>query len=213
MTPKSLLRLPQAASAIADMAEGTRFHPVLAEPGVEDEQVTRLVLCTGKIYYDLVGHPDRAAHAGLAVGARGAAVPVPGRADPRADGQLPEPEGDPLGAGGAAQHGRPRPHVPAPDADHAARTIHFGYVGRPERASPGEGYPAAHMDEQNRILTTAIDLRPADLPVPPQDPGRALMGALWRRFHASGPAQAQAPRLLAQRRYAGVRSVMGASRR
>jgi 2-oxoglutarate decarboxylase len=62
MTPKSLLRLPQATSAIADMAEGTRFQPVLAEPGVEDEQVTRLVLCTGKIYYDLVGHPDRAAH-------------------------------------------------------------------------------------------------------------------------------------------------------
>ena len=60
MTPKSLLRLPQAASAIADMAEGTRFQPVLAEPGVEDEQVTRLVLCTGKIYYDLIGHPERA---------------------------------------------------------------------------------------------------------------------------------------------------------
>ena len=68
MTPKSLLRLPQATSAIADLAEDTRFQPVLAEPGVDDEQVTRLVLCTGKIYYDLVGHPDRAAHPGLAVG-------------------------------------------------------------------------------------------------------------------------------------------------
>ncbi|HXB14097.1 MAG TPA: multifunctional oxoglutarate decarboxylase/oxoglutarate dehydrogenase thiamine pyrophosphate-binding subunit/dihydrolipoyllysine-residue succinyltransferase subunit, partial [Solirubrobacteraceae bacterium] len=67
MTPKSLLRLPQAASAITEMAEGTSFHPVLAEPGVADEQVTRLVLCTGKIYYDLVGHPERAAHTGLAV--------------------------------------------------------------------------------------------------------------------------------------------------
>ncbi len=44
-----------------------RFHPVLAEPGVHDEQVTRLVLCTGKIYYDLVGHPERASHTGLAV--------------------------------------------------------------------------------------------------------------------------------------------------
>ena len=35
MTPKSLLRLPQAASSIADMAENTRFQPVLAEPGVQ----------------------------------------------------------------------------------------------------------------------------------------------------------------------------------
>src|SRR3954454_4031129 len=57
MTPKSLLRLPQAASAVAEMAEGTRFEPVLPEPGVQDDKVTRLVLCTGKIYYDLVGHP------------------------------------------------------------------------------------------------------------------------------------------------------------
>ncbi|MEA2169050.1 MAG: hypothetical protein QOF76_2350, partial [Solirubrobacteraceae bacterium] len=36
--------------------------------------------------------------------------------------------------------------------------IEFGYVGRPERASPGEGYPAAHTIEQNRIIRTALDL-------------------------------------------------------
>src|SRR3984957_13141403 len=68
MTPKSLLRLPQASNSIADMAEGTRFQPVLAEPGVDDATVTRLLLCTGKIYYDLVGDPDRPSHVGLAVG-------------------------------------------------------------------------------------------------------------------------------------------------
>ena len=37
-------------------------------------------------------------------------------------------------------------------------TSSFGYIGRPERASPGEGYPAAHAAEQNRILRTALDL-------------------------------------------------------
>ena len=36
--------------------------------------------------------------------------------------------------------------------------IHFGFVGRPERASPGEGYPAAHIAEQSRIVKTALDL-------------------------------------------------------
>ena len=41
---------------------GPRFEPVLAEPGVDDAQVTRLVLCTGKIYYDLVGHPTAQGH-------------------------------------------------------------------------------------------------------------------------------------------------------
>ena len=38
------------------------------------------------------------------------------------------------------------------------RTLEFGYVGRPERASPGEGYPAAHTLEQTRIIRTALDL-------------------------------------------------------
>ena len=36
--------------------------------------------------------------------------------------------------------------------------LHFGFIGRPERASPGEGYPAAHTVEQNRIIRTALDL-------------------------------------------------------
>ena len=35
--------------------------------------------------------------------------------------------------------------------------IKLGYVGRPERASPGEGYPAAHVGEQARIVETALD--------------------------------------------------------
>jgi multifunctional 2-oxoglutarate metabolism enzyme len=36
--------------------------------------------------------------------------------------------------------------------------LDFGYIGRPERASPGEGYPAAHTIEQNRIIRHALDL-------------------------------------------------------
>ena len=76
-----------------------------------------------------------------------------------------------MGAGGAAQHGRPRAHVPAPDADHAPRASHFGYIGRPERASPGEGYPAAHIAEQSRIVTTAIDLRQPISQYPRKTPG------------------------------------------
>jgi 2-oxoglutarate dehydrogenase E1 component len=35
--------------------------------------------------------------------------------------------------------------------------IAFGYIGRPERASPGEGYPVAHALEQDRIVQTALN--------------------------------------------------------
>jgi 2-oxoglutarate dehydrogenase E1 component len=170
MTPKSLLRLPQASSSIADLAEHTRFHPVLAEPGVEDEQVTRLVLCTGKIYYDLVGHPERVSHHGLAVGRVELLYPFP-------EGQLLELMGrypklrevlwvqeEPRNMGARA-HMFPRLMQIMPAG------MHFGFIGRPERASPGEGYPAAHVDEQNRIVTAAIDLRQPISQYPRKAPG------------------------------------------
>jgi 2-oxoglutarate dehydrogenase E1 component len=156
MTPKSLLRLPQATSTVADMAENTQFQPVLAEPGVKDELVTRLVLCTGKIYYDLVGHPDRPKHDGLAVGRVELLYPFPEGQILALMGRYPKlqevvwVQEEPRNMGPRA-HMFPRLMQIMPDG------IGFGYIGRPERASPGEGYPAAHIAEQSRIVTTAID--------------------------------------------------------
>jgi 2-oxoglutarate dehydrogenase E1 component len=49
--------------------------------------------------------------------------------------------------------------------------LHYGYVGRPERASPGEGYPAAHVAEQSRIVRTALDLRVPLSAYPLKTPG------------------------------------------
>jgi 2-oxoglutarate dehydrogenase E1 component len=156
MTPKSLLRLAQATSTVADMAENTRFQPVLAEPGVKDELVTRLVLCTGKVYYDLVGHPDRPKHDGLAVGRVELLYPFPEGQILELMGRYPQLEEvvwvqeEPRNMGPRA-HMFPRLMQIMPDR------MGFGYIGRPERASPGEGYPAAHIAEQSRIVTTAID--------------------------------------------------------
>jgi 2-oxoglutarate dehydrogenase E1 component len=63
MTPKSLLRHKRATSPLAMMAEGTSFHRLLWDdaemlPGeavklVPDEKIRRVILCTGKVYYDL----------------------------------------------------------------------------------------------------------------------------------------------------------------
>src|SRR5438093_1181340 len=55
MQPKSLLRLPLAASHLADLVSGT-FQPVIDDANAAEEplKVRRLVLCTGKIYYDLL---------------------------------------------------------------------------------------------------------------------------------------------------------------
>ncbi len=169
MTPKSLLRLPQATSRLSHLTD-TRFYPVLAEPRLPAEKVTRLLLCTGKIYYDLVGHERRQNNESVAVG--------------RVEQLYPFPEGDlrdlfarypnleeivwvqeePRNMG-AREFMFPRLEQILPEG------FELGYVGRPERASPGEGYPAAHNAEQQRILADALDPQLDVSPFPDKLPG------------------------------------------
>ncbi|MBI2260544.1 MAG: 2-oxoglutarate dehydrogenase E1 component [Caulobacterales bacterium] len=70
MTPKSLLRHKKAVSTLADMAEGSSFHRVLHDDaqtrpeaaGVKlkgDKAIRRVVLCSGKVYYDLLERRER----------------------------------------------------------------------------------------------------------------------------------------------------------
>jgi 2-oxoglutarate dehydrogenase E1 component len=169
MTPKSLLRLPQATNRVEHLSE-TQFFPVLGEPRVPADKVTRLVLCTGKIYYDLVGHPSREGNEQVAIGRVELLYPFP-------EAQLRElidtypnlqevvwVQEEPRNMGARA-HMSPRLMQILPE--HLA----IGYIGRPERASPGEGYPAAHNIEQNRIIRTALDLSEPVSLYPDKTPG------------------------------------------
>jgi multifunctional 2-oxoglutarate metabolism enzyme len=170
MTPKSLLRLPQASSSLAELAEDTRFHPVLAEPGVVDSQITRLVLCTGKIYYDLTGHSERNENRSVAVARIELLYPFPERQLLELTARYPNlhevlwVQEEPRNMGARA-HMFPRLMQIMPEH------IHFGYIGRPERASPGEGYPVAHLAEQHRIVRTALDLNIPISQYPRKTPG------------------------------------------
>jgi 2-oxoglutarate decarboxylase len=170
MTPKSLLRLPQATNTVEDLAEGSRFEPVLAEPGIAEESVTRLVLCTGKIYYDLVGHSERADNDGVAVGRVELLYPFPERNIKDLMARYPKlaevvwVQEEPRNVGARA-HMFPRLMQIMPE------NTRFGFIGRPERASPGEGYPAAHITEQSRIVRTALDLSMPVSQYPKKTPG------------------------------------------
>ncbi len=157
MTPKSLLRLPAAASHVEDLSSG-RFQPVLAEPGVDPDQVTRLMLCSGKIYYDIIGNPRRAETPSVAIGRVELLYPFPEEEILAVINSYPNlqevvwVQEEPRNMGARA-HMSPRLQQILPDH------LEFGYVGRPERAASGEGYPAAHSREQNRIVTTALDIK------------------------------------------------------
>jgi multifunctional 2-oxoglutarate metabolism enzyme len=169
MTPKSLLRLPAAASHVEDLATG-RFQPVLTEPGVDAEQVTRLLLCSGKIYYDIIGNPLRAETPGVAIGRVELLYPFPEEEILALVDSYPNlkelvwVQEEPRNMGARA-HMSPRLQQILPDK------LSFGYVGRPERAASGEGYPAAHSREQNRIVVTALDLARPVSQYPLANPG------------------------------------------
>jgi 2-oxoglutarate dehydrogenase E1 component len=169
MTPKSLLRLPQATSTLAELTDGA-FHPVLAEPGLDDSKVTRLILCTGKIYYDLAGHPDRAGNERIAVGRVELLYPFPEQQVLEIIARYPNltelawVQEEPRNMGARA-------HMNARLRQVMPRELSYGYIGRPERASPGEGYPAAHATEQSRIERTALDLSVPLSQFPAKTPG------------------------------------------
>ena len=103
MQPKSLLRLAQAASVVTDLTQHT-FQPVIDDPrGLEKRQgVTRLVLCTGKLYYDLSAKqvPEK-----VAVVRVEELYPWPHAEISRVLDFYPEREGDRVGAGRAQEHG------------------------------------------------------------------------------------------------------------
>jgi 2-oxoglutarate dehydrogenase E1 component len=59
MTPKSLLRHPQAVSPVGEFETG-RFHEVLDDAAATADKVRRVVLCSGKVYYDLLARREKA---------------------------------------------------------------------------------------------------------------------------------------------------------
>jgi 2-oxoglutarate dehydrogenase E1 component len=154
MTPKGLLRLKQAASSLEELAEGA-FRPVLGDSSVSPERVRRLVLCSGKVYYDLAGHELREGADWIAVGRLEQLYPFPVAAAGELVRTFPnleelvwaQEEPQNMGAWRAIRH---RLEEALPEG------VKLRYVGRPWRASPSEGYPTAHLREQDRILREAL---------------------------------------------------------
>jgi 2-oxoglutarate dehydrogenase E1 component len=157
MQPKSLLRLPQAASHLRDLTTGT-FQPVIDDPqgASKREQVRRIVFCTGKVYYDIMA---KSPESHVAVVRVEQLYPWPLDEVARVVDQYPNidevawVQEEPKNMG-AWSFVAPRLRVAAGNA------LVIKYVGRPERASPAEGYPQSHAEEQGRIVAEALEVPP-----------------------------------------------------
>jgi 2-oxoglutarate dehydrogenase complex dehydrogenase (E1) component-like enzyme len=129
---------------------------VIDDPRVEKrESVKRLVLCSGRVFYDLDGHDRRADVDDVAIARIEYIYPFPKAQIQKLLESYPNLEEiiwaqeEPQNMGSWRSMQRRIPEL-------LGEGIELRYVGRPERASPSEGYPAAHRTEQERIVLTAL---------------------------------------------------------
>ncbi|MFN4059207.1 MAG: 2-oxoglutarate dehydrogenase E1 component [Paracoccus hibiscisoli] len=169
MTPKSLLRHPLAISNAEEFQSGSTFHRVLwddAQRGrsatklVADDQIKRVVVCSGKVYYDLLKARDEAGITDTYLLRLEQFYPFPAQSMVKELGRFKQAEivwcqEEPKNQGGwtfvepylewvlerlGAKHTRPR------------------YAGRNAAASVATGLASRHKAEQEALVATALNL-------------------------------------------------------
>jgi 2-oxoglutarate dehydrogenase E1 component len=160
MTPKSLLRNRAAYGTLDELTTGS-FRDVIDDPrfvtgNVDRSTITRLLFCSGKIYYDLTSSPLYKKATKTAIARVELLSPLPVEAIGELVATYPNLEEiawvqeEPMNMGARA-HVRRRIVRDIPK--HLGE---IGYYGRSYRASPSEGYPGAHIIEQERIVREAL---------------------------------------------------------
>jgi 2-oxoglutarate dehydrogenase E1 component len=154
LTPKSLLRLPEARSPIGELTVG-KFARVLADPEVTDgSAVKRVIACSGKIYYDLAAERRKRRDAGCAIVRleqlypwRDEAVAEVLARYPRAT-ELVWAQEEPANMGAG--------FFVAPRLARLIGGRPLMLVHRPESASPATGSYKAHLIEQAQLMEQAF---------------------------------------------------------
>ncbi len=160
MTPKSLLRHKLAVSSLAEMAEGSGFRTVLPEidPITEDSAVKRVVLCSGKVYYDLLAERreqkiDSVAILRLEQLYPFPAITLPKLLAPYRQAEVVWCQEEPANMGAWCYVDR-RIEAVLGEIDIAAKRAR--YVGRHEAASPATGSAKKHAAQQAALVRAAL---------------------------------------------------------
>ncbi len=169
MTPKSLLRHKKAVSTIADMAEGSSFHRVLHDdaqtrPDVAgitikaDKAVRRVVLCSGKVYYDLLERRERDGITDVYLMRLEQFYPWPMKSLLTELARFPDAElvwcqEEPKNMGGWTFVD---PWLELTLEKLSVKSKRARYVGRPASASTAAGLMSRHLKELDAFLTDAF---------------------------------------------------------
>jgi 2-oxoglutarate dehydrogenase E1 component len=162
MTPKSLLRLRQCVSSLEEMGPGSSFHRVMYEqpPSEADREVKRVILCSGKVYYDLFGRRQELGLEDVVALIRlEQLAPFPDRVlaeelrrYPK-DAQVIWCQEEPRNMGAWSFVA---PRIEAVLADVGMRQTRLVYAGRPAAASPATGLYRQHVKEQAMLVESAV---------------------------------------------------------
>jgi len=157
MSPKSLLRHRLAISTLEDLSEG-EFQPVIADvDALQEDAVQRVVLCCGKVYYELLEKRREHQLNEIAIIRVERLYPFPEAPLCKQLARYPnagevvwcqeEPQNQ--GAWFSIQH-----HLHATMTDPSR----LCYVGRPFSAAPAVGYAWLHLQQQHRLVADALGL-------------------------------------------------------
>jgi len=158
MSPKSLLRHPLATSTLEELAEG-KFHNVIGEiDDINPKEVKRVVLCSGKVYYDLLDQRRKNEQTDVAIVRLEQLYPFPQEELAKVVAQYThvedwvwcqeEPQNQ--GAWYCSQH-----HFRQAIPDGAKLT----YAGREAASSPAVGYVSVHNQQQKALVEDALTIK------------------------------------------------------
>jgi 2-oxoglutarate dehydrogenase E1 component len=158
-TPKSILRHPRAVSTIQDLTSGA-FREILGDATVDASRVSRVLFCSGKVYYDLLaGREERSAEHVAIVRieqlyplAQDQVVDALARFSPTAEVCWVQEEPRNMGAWRFVEE------CMRPILDSTKRTLR--YIGRAESASPSTGSLKRHQQEQAEIVEESFASEP-----------------------------------------------------
>jgi 2-oxoglutarate dehydrogenase E1 component len=162
MTPKSLLRHKNCVSKLSEMGPNTSFHRVLWDDraGLDDKRIRRVVLCSGKVYYDLLAEAETRAQDQVYLMRVEQLYPFPHKALAAELARFPGAEivwcqEEPKNMGAWTFVA---PEIESVMEGLGSKQARLRYAGRPAAASPATGLFKRHVKEQNKLVNEALTL-------------------------------------------------------
>jgi 2-oxoglutarate dehydrogenase E1 component len=155
-TPKSLLRHKEAVSDLAELSKGS-FQPVIGEveEGIEAKKVKRVIVCSGRVYYDLIAHRREAKSNDVAIVRIEQLYPF---AHKQFDAELKKYENatEVVWVQDEPQNQGAWFYVEHHLREGMREGMKLAYSGRPASASPAVGYYAKHYEQQKALVEGAF---------------------------------------------------------